>query len=249
MNCKSKQLQLIDYMKNNYIDILLLQEHNIRYKNNLCNEMIYAYHVIINLSIAQKGGTAIIINKKLPIEITNQEFSADSRIISINIRLYSQLLKFVNVYAPSGSDNNERDEIFQNDLLFFLRNHLDKTILAGDWNCIISNRDSESRTMQISKTLTNLIRQVQFKDAWFTKKKNIEYTYIRHNYGSRLDRLYIKEMANYITDINTKNVSFSDHLGVLMSLELPNLPKIGRYYWKLNVEMLERDDIKEKFKN
>ena len=56
-------------------------------------------------------------------------------------------------------------------------------------------------------------------------------------------------MANYITDINTKNVSFSDHLGVLMSLELPNLPKIGRYYWKLNVEMLERDDIKEKFKN
>ena len=124
MNCKSKQLQLIDYMKNNYIDILLLQEHNIRYKNNLCNEMIDAYHVIINLSIAQKGGTAIIINKKLPIEITNQEFSADSRIISINIRLYSQLLKFVNVYAPSGSENNERDDIFQNDLLFHLRNHL-----------------------------------------------------------------------------------------------------------------------------
>ena len=52
-------------MKNNKIDILLLQEHNIRYKNKLCNEILDLYHVTINLSIAQKGGTAIIINKKI----------------------------------------------------------------------------------------------------------------------------------------------------------------------------------------
>ena len=112
MNSKIKQLQLIDYMKNNKIDILLLQEHNIRYKNKLCNEILDLYHVTINLSIAQKGGTAIIINKKLPVEIINQELSADSRITSIKIRLYSQILKIINIYAPSGSDNRERDEMF-----------------------------------------------------------------------------------------------------------------------------------------
>ena len=249
MNSKIKQLQLIDYMKNNKIDILLLQEHNIRYKNKICNEILDLYHVTINLSIAQKGGTAIIINKKLPVEIINQELSADSRITSIKIRLYSQILKIINIYAPSGSDNRERDEIFQKDLLFYLRNYINYTILAGDWNCIESNRDSESRTMQISKTLKNLINQIQFKDAWISKKKTIEYTYVRNNYGSRLDRIYVKEIVNYITDINVKNVSFSDHSSVIMNLEVPNIPKIGRYYWKLNVELLERDDIKEKFKN
>ena len=177
MNRKIKQLQLIDYMKMNKIDILLLQEHNIRYKNKLCNELLDLYHVTINLSIAQKGGTAIIINKKLPVEIINQELSADSRITSIKIRLYSQVLKIINIYAPSGSDNRERDEIFQNDLLFYLRNYINNTILAGDWNCITLNRDSESRNMQISKTLKNLITQIQFKDAWISKKNNIKYTY------------------------------------------------------------------------
>ena len=185
----------------------------------------------------------------MPVEIINQELSADSRITSIKIRLYSQILKIINIYAPSGSDNRERDEIFQNDLLFYLRNYTNNTILAGDWNCITSDRDSVSRTMQISKTLKNLITQIQFKDAWTSKKKTIEYTYVRNNYGSRLDRIYVKEIVNYITDINVKNVSFSDHSSVIMNLEIPNIPKIGRYYWKLNVELLERDDIKEKFKN
>ena len=139
-------------MKYNKIDILLLQEHNIRYKNNLCNEILDLFHVIINLAIAHKGGTAIILNKKLPLEIVNYELSANSRITTVKVNLYNQILKFVNVYAPSGSSNNERDEMFQNDLLFYLRNNISNTILAGDWNCIISKIDCENGTMQISKT-------------------------------------------------------------------------------------------------
>jgi len=112
------------------------------------------YHVIINLSIAQKRGTAILINQKITIKIINQELSNNTRIISINIRLCNQILKIVNIYAPSRSDNRKRDENFQNDLLFCLINYIHKIIQAGDWNFIISNRDSESRTMQISNTLT-----------------------------------------------------------------------------------------------
>jgi len=133
---------------------LFLQEHNIQYKNNLCNEILDMYHVIINLSIAQKRGTAILINQKITIKIINQELSNNTRIISINIRLCNQILKIVNIYAPSRSDNRKRDENFQNDLLFCLINYIHKIIQAGDWNFIISNRDSESRTMQISNTLT-----------------------------------------------------------------------------------------------
>lgn len=81
------------------------------------------------------------------------------------------------------------------------------------------------------------------------KRKNIEYTYVRNDYGSRLDRIYVYEVANYITDINVNNLSFSDHSSVIINLETPNLAKIGRYYWKLNIELVERNDIKEIFKN
>jgi len=81
------------------------------------------------------------------------------------------------------------------------------------------------------------------------KRKNIEYTYVRNDYGSRLDRIYVYEVANYITDINVNNLSFPDYSSVIINLETPNLAKIGRYYWKLNIELVERNDIKEIFKN
>ena len=51
----------------NRIDILLLQEHNIRNESVICNELNDKYIVDINLAIAHKGGTAILINRKSPI--------------------------------------------------------------------------------------------------------------------------------------------------------------------------------------
>ena len=248
LNCKTKQLQLIDFIKFKKIDVLMIQEHNIRDRSVLCKEILEYFHVYLNLSISHKGGTAIIIDKKLPLEIINYEYSANSRIISMKVNIYNQILHFVNVYAPSGSNSYERDNLFQNDLLFYLRNNLCNTILGGDWNCVLSLRDTESKSAQVSKALTNTIRSIQFKDAWFLKNKNIEYTYIRNNFGSRLDRIYVKEIGNYITDIKVIHLSFSDHSGVIMNLDLPNIPKIGKYYWKLNVSLLDRKDIKDKFK-
>ena len=97
--------------------------------------------------------------------------------------------------------------------------------------------------------MLNMIRQLRLKDAWYTKHKNIEYTYVRNNYGSRLDRLYVRDIANWINDIKTINVNFSDHSGILMHIEIPNEIKTGKFYWKLNVSLLKDDNIKSKFKN
>ena len=52
-------------MKYNKIDIMFIQEHNIRDMNNVCKELNDQYYILLNLSIAHKGGTAIIIDKKL----------------------------------------------------------------------------------------------------------------------------------------------------------------------------------------
>ena len=78
-------MQLLNHAKYYKIDILLLQEHNIRKENILCNEILDAYHFEINYSIALKGGTAIMINKRLPYNIVAVEKSADSRIISVKL--------------------------------------------------------------------------------------------------------------------------------------------------------------------
>ena len=65
-----------------------MQEHNIRDVNKICKELNDVCIVDINLAVSLKGGTAILVNRKSPIEILNSEKSADSRIISLKFKYY-----------------------------------------------------------------------------------------------------------------------------------------------------------------
>ena len=247
LNNKVKQLQLIDFMIHNRIDILLLQEHNIRNENVICNELNDKYIVDINLAIAHKGGTAIIINRKSPIKLLSSEKSSDSRIISIKIKLYEEMFHIVNVYAHAGNVK-DREKMFNDDLIYYLRNNLQKTIIGGDFNCVISDRDSSSDNVNISKALLSTVRTLQFKDMWHVKNRNIKYTYVRNNFGTRIDRLYAKDLCNYVKWIDVVNVNFSDHSCVKVVIAMPNIPKVGSYYWKLNTSLLELPGIESRFK-
>ena len=248
LNDRKKQVQLVNHINYRKIDILFIQEHNLRETKFLCNELLDCCEIFINLSINQKGGTATLINKRLHYTVLSNEMSADSRIISTRIKHYNTKLHLVNVYAPASVNFNERDRFFQNDLLFYLRNNINNIVLGGDWNCILTERDCQSKNIQVSKSLLNIIRSIKCKDAWFSKHRNIEYTFVRQNYGSRIDRFYIKDFANYIEYINVIHINFSDHSSVEMSIKIPEIPKIGKFYWKLNASMLDREDIKNDFR-
>ena len=65
LNNKTKQLKLVDFIKMHHLDILMLQEHNLHDKDKLCKELLDICHIHLNLAICLKGGTAILINKKL----------------------------------------------------------------------------------------------------------------------------------------------------------------------------------------
>ena len=245
----SKQSQVIDFMTYNKIDILFIQEHNVRSLDKLSNELREFSFISLNPAICSRGGTAILIDKKVPFTVLGEEKSADSRILSLKIKIYEQCLQLVNVYAHSGNKKSmERDELFSKDLLYYLRNSLQNTYIAGDWNCVLSERDSTSDNVVVSKSLLNTIRTLNLKDTWFLKHKNVEYTYVRNNYGSRIDRAYVKELGNYVSKVKLIHTNFSDHSCLFTEFNLTNIPKMGKYYWKLNVSLLEDKDIKERFK-
>ena len=75
LNNEMKQLQLINFVKYNKIDILFIQEHNIRKENVICEKLLDEFHFELNYAIALKGGTAIMINKKIPLKILSGEKS------------------------------------------------------------------------------------------------------------------------------------------------------------------------------
>ena len=248
LNDKTKQSQLINFMRFHKIDIMLIQEHNIRDIKAIGSDLNDFCHVSLNLSICHKGGTGILICKSLPFEIINEEKSAESRIMSMKIKIYDQFIHLVNVYAHSGSRSSERDNLFKNDLIYYLRNCLQNTYIGGDWNCVLSERDKSSDNTTISNTLLNTVRSLNLKDVWFLKHKNIEYTFIRNNFGSRIDRAYVKDLANCVQNVKIIHVNFSDHSCVWTEFNIKNISQKGKGFWKLNISLLDDVNIKNSFK-
>ena len=138
LNSSRKQYQLIDFMKHNFIDILLIQEHNLRSDDPVIKDLEEFCHLSLNYAISHKGGTAILVNRKLPFSILSEEKSADSRVITMRIKIYEQIIHLVNVYAHSGNDKTaDRENLFRNELLYYLRNNLQNTFIGGLELCVV----------------------------------------------------------------------------------------------------------------
>ena len=75
----------------------------------------------------------------------------------------------------------------------------------------------------------------------------MEYTYVRTNFGSRIDRCYVKDLVNNIQYVKNINVHFSDHSCVSTDFNLIDIPKRGKGYWKLNTQLLDDENIKKGF--
>ena len=88
-----------------------------------------------------------------------------------------------------------------------------------------------------------------FKDIWTHLNSQIEFTYFRENYGSRIDRIYAAGFKENFSKIWVKPVSFSDHSCVFSEIEINGSIGTGKFYWKLNVKLLELDNIELEFKH
>ena len=196
LNSKKKQHLFFDFIRENNVHVINLQEHNLKDKANLIDMFYDYYHVFVNESINLKGGTATLIDKRITDNIIQVEKSADARILSIKIVINNKRLHFLNIYAPSGSKfHQEREDLFKTQILYYLRNNLSNTILSGDFNCIINAKDKTKNGLcPISKSLQTTVNNLKLKDIWNLLNNHIEYTYFRENYGSRIDRIYAAEL-------------------------------------------------------
>ena len=130
-----------------------------------------------------------------------------------------------------------------------MRHNTTNTFLGGDFNCVLSTNDvSNNSSSLLSKTLLKLVRQAKIVDAWWIHNNRTQYTYVRQNYGSRIDRFYINNKENIISSKIT-HCSFSDHSAVVITANINENISIGKSYWKLNTSLLMDDNVKENFNN
>ena len=74
---------MFDFIRNNNLDIINLQEHNLKNKKYKIDMFYYSFHVFINDVIHLKGGTAFSIGINIINNIVKVKKSSYSRIISL----------------------------------------------------------------------------------------------------------------------------------------------------------------------
>lgn len=216
------------------LDIVFLQEVE--------NEQLSlpGFTVVCNVDHNRRG-TAIALKEH--IRFTHVEKSLDGRLVALRI----QDTTLCNVYAPSGTvARAERERFFNGTIAYYLRHNTQHVILAGDFNCVLRQRDSTSANT--SPALQATVQQLQLQDVWLKLHPNTDApTYIVHNAASRLDRMYVSTgLCDRLRTAVTHACSFTDHKALTARICLPHLGREqGRGFWSLRPHLLTAENIEE----
>ncbi|KAM7314861.1 hypothetical protein ISCGN_004645 [Ixodes scapularis] len=260
LNCVSllarrRKQWVLDTILHERVDVAFLQETKIATDGQV-EELtrFFDRHFVIFLSRAfgQSGGTAIMIRKKKNFAICPEwEGDRNGRVCAVEMLHCGQLHRLVSVYAPN--DATERRDFFKN-----LRQYLDtpcRTILAGDFNCVLAERDCSKRLKaDVSRPeLRKLLRDFDLVDAKDNEKTaDPTYTHWQGNCHARLDRIYLSGEFSAMTPVlEVLPLAFSDHALVTVTLGRP-VPRTRKSSWwsnwKLNESLIEDEQLRTQIK-
>ena len=215
---RARILNILDYIKAEKPDILLLQEiktENVNFPSDEFKKLGYESYVF-----GQKSYNGVAILSKVKIDNIKLDFIKDdlkqSRIICGDIKINQKKIKIINIYVPNGNPiKTEKYEYKINWLNKFLKS-VKKTlvnekniIISGDFNIIPEEIDVHDHTRYLNDALfKSEIRKIfrellnyGFKDIFRLLKKNKqEYTFWDYmagswqkNYGLRIDHFLISD--------------------------------------------------------
>ena len=147
----------------------------------------------------------------------------------------------INIYTPSGVEKRvEREYFFNTDVTFLLPTDSTEVLIAGDFNCVISQADCTGKP-NMSRALKTFIRGMGHRDVWTTHPHIPAYTHYTNVGASRIDRIYITNpLQNHKKGVETVAAAFSDHFAVIIQMELDEINMLHKArVWRMNPTLLE----------
>jgi len=246
---RARILNISNYLKDSKPDVLLIQEiktieetfpfsefKNLGYKSYVYGQKSYNGVAIISKSNISKIDLQFIKDKK-----------KQSRIIAGNLKIKSNDIELINIYAPNGNpintDKYDYKKYWYVSFISKVKKKLDENknvIIAGDFNIIPEEIDVHDHTKYINDALFKLemrkkfreLINLGFQDAYrFINKDKQEYTFWDYtagswqkNHGMRIDHFLISNnLTNKIKgiDINKKprsKIKPSDHTPIELEI-------------------------------
>lgn len=252
---KLKHNLISQFVTQNKIDILLLQETFVDNKNLAKNieERLQSVNCIWNFGKANSCGVAILIfNKTICIEKYHLDFFG--RVIRLDFSLNGfENFRIINAYFPTESTDRLEFISMFSQYLIGARN----VILGGDFNFVLDTHLDKiggnlNKGTIGSKSFKSILEKTNLIDCFrhlYPQKRAV--TWIRQNIGTRIDRFYISSLIkSMIVGFETLPCSCSDHSFVILSLVNNGNDAItfGKSYWKFNNSLLEDNDFLTSFK-
>lgn len=203
-----------------------------------------AYHSKAN---GMSGGTAILIRKRTEMKVCPEwETDRNGRVCAVEVLHQGELHKLISVYASN--EVAEREIFFKS-----LRQYVDtpcKTVLAGDFNCVLTQKDCSKRLVSdVSRVeLRKLMRDFDLVDMKnHSEMEGPTYTHSQGSFHARFDRVYLSgEFTVSKITSQVQPLAFSDHALVTVTVGRP-APRSKKSSWwsgwKLNESLLEDDTL------
>ena len=258
---KQKQDYVKEFIKQNHVDILCIQEtfiDNYFLSNKIDNDLNLQKCIWSYGTGHSKGVCIMVCNPNINILKFHTDF--DGRVAYIDFTLNNEInYRLINIYTPTNTV--DRNEFFTSIIphLVVAKN----LILTGDFNFIFKPKldkigGNENFGTSGSKIFQNIINTHKLIDTyrhlypqtrnvtWMRKTSlnNFNYKYI----GSRLDRFYInKHFIDALRDTYNLPCTHSDHDFVVLKLNIDIGLTYGKSYWKFNDSLLDDNDFVESF--
>lgn len=234
----NKRSKILRHLKKLDTDVALLQETHLAEKDLNRLKKTWVGEVIGSTGTGKTAGVIILLNKRIPYNVTKIEREDDGRRISIVLTQRNdprnRTMQITNLYAPNNPDKN----YFRDLLTWYLQQNNDRHVIGGDMNMTVNNEIDRQRQKQKKDTttktrpyapqetkqtmLSDFIKQANMVDTWRQQHPtDREYTFNSHVHKSlsRIDHI-LTTTALTLQIINTgiKPIAVSDHAPVRMTL-------------------------------
>ena len=255
---REKRIAIFDLIKENKIDICLLQETNFEpFEEKQIEYLWEAGDIAFNSKQIQTrdvGGLAILAGHK---EIKFGQVVGDNngRVMSVEVNIHDKKFHLVNIHAPNtgGGQTTSNQKFFYENLDPYLQTN-NPLIIGGDFNFVEDPSRDRLPPTNLSHDRLGKTSFQQIKNVYGLRDPANDgdtiapyFTWKRNGSFSRIDRFYAQSNTT-VRQTDVVTTPLSDHKLLYLNIQISNTQKRGKGRWCANTKIYQRADFREEIK-
>ena len=234
--------------------VIFLQETHLEDCDKTTIDMMWRHKYVMSPGTNRQCGCLILFDPSW--EVVDHETDNEGRFCLVILNNFDSNFIFSNIYAPNDHNLNFFSNVFNSLINAQTAYPNSNTILAGDFNFVLSNNDAANRVdtnaeLQCRILVKRNLKRLDLQDSYRLKYEKKGFTWSRGSCMSRLDMIFIsKNLSTSITDTKVSwSFDDSDHAMLESSFIINTKFSKGPGLIRVDADILDREDVLAKVKS